>query len=306
MVELHIDTDIGGDVDDLCAVAMALGWPGVRLASISTVHDLDGTRAALAERVVELAERVDEVIVVRGASSTLSGRGVPAVDEAERYWGYSPRPEGPSAYATVERLEWNAEFRNTIVAIGPFTNLAVLETLRPGLLAGTKLVVMGGWLDYAPDGFPQWGPEMDWNVQSDQVAARIVYERCDPIVVPLHITLQTYLTETHLTAVEDAGLLPALVARQARLYADQYGHRELGATSYGLPFDFLNFQHDPLAVAVALGWDGVTIEELQVTPVMQDGNLILAPGGDEPLRVVTGVNAEALADVWIDCLRRIH
>jgi hypothetical protein len=33
MVRVHIDTDLGGDPDDACALAFLLGWPKYRVAS---------------------------------------------------------------------------------------------------------------------------------------------------------------------------------------------------------------------------------------------------------------------------------
>ncbi|MCX6029078.1 MAG: hypothetical protein NT169_07215 [Chloroflexi bacterium] len=27
MLKLHLDTDLGGDIDDLCALALVLNWP---------------------------------------------------------------------------------------------------------------------------------------------------------------------------------------------------------------------------------------------------------------------------------------
>jgi hypothetical protein len=37
---VHLDTDIGGDIDDLCALAMLLRWPGVArsLSSSMSLH----------------------------------------------------------------------------------------------------------------------------------------------------------------------------------------------------------------------------------------------------------------------------
>ncbi len=37
MPKLHLDTDIGGDIDDLCALAMVLNWPDVELVAVTTV-----------------------------------------------------------------------------------------------------------------------------------------------------------------------------------------------------------------------------------------------------------------------------
>ena len=36
MTKLHLDTDLGGDIDDLCALAMVLNWPEVDLLAVTT------------------------------------------------------------------------------------------------------------------------------------------------------------------------------------------------------------------------------------------------------------------------------
>ena len=48
MVALHLDTDLGGDIDDLCALAMVLNWPGVELLAVTTNSDDQGRRAGYA------------------------------------------------------------------------------------------------------------------------------------------------------------------------------------------------------------------------------------------------------------------
>ncbi len=48
MKPIHLDTDIGGDTDDLCALAMLLGWPGVELVGVTTCSDSGGLQAGFA------------------------------------------------------------------------------------------------------------------------------------------------------------------------------------------------------------------------------------------------------------------
>jgi purine nucleosidase len=62
----------------------------------------------------------------------------------------------------------------TIVGVGPWTNLALLEVTRPGLLDSTQLIVLGGYVRAVGAGLPAWEPDMDYNVQQDTLAARIV------------------------------------------------------------------------------------------------------------------------------------
>ena len=46
---VHLDTDLGGDTDDACALALLLGQAGVELAGITTVADRAGRRASAGE-----------------------------------------------------------------------------------------------------------------------------------------------------------------------------------------------------------------------------------------------------------------
>lgn len=60
MLKIHIDTDIGGDIDDLCALAMALKWEGTDLVGVTTVaehvgtNQLGGKRAGMVRYVLGL------------------------------------------------------------------------------------------------------------------------------------------------------------------------------------------------------------------------------------------------------------
>jgi inosine-uridine nucleoside N-ribohydrolase len=54
VLKLHLDTDLGGDIDDLCALAMVLNWPDVELLAITTVADDEGKRAAYTRYALEL------------------------------------------------------------------------------------------------------------------------------------------------------------------------------------------------------------------------------------------------------------
>jgi hypothetical protein len=58
-VRIHLDTDLGGDPDDACALAMVLGWPGADLVGVTTTTDPGGRRAGYVARCLELAGRRD-------------------------------------------------------------------------------------------------------------------------------------------------------------------------------------------------------------------------------------------------------
>ncbi|HWC32263.1 MAG TPA: nucleoside hydrolase, partial [Actinomycetota bacterium] len=66
MTAIHLDTDLGSDTDDLCALAMLLGWPGVELVGVTTCIDPDGSRVGFVRPALEVGGRPN-VPVARGA-----------------------------------------------------------------------------------------------------------------------------------------------------------------------------------------------------------------------------------------------
>jgi purine nucleosidase len=297
VARIHLDTDLGSDTDDLCALAMLLGWPEATVTGVTTCTDPGGLRAGMTAYALEVAGRPD-VPLAAGAAGTLAPPMVPF--DFPDYWPepIAPRPSPPGA--ALDLLAAGTEAGATVVAVGPFTNLALLEAARPGLLGRARVVVMGGHVPAAGPGLPPWGAEEDFNLQQDHRAARVVLEACDPVVVPLSATAQVHLRAAHLPRLRAAGPLGALLADQAEAHARDQGTRELGRAWAGLPDDLLNFQHDPLACAVALGWEGATVAEVPVRLEAGGGRLRMTEAaGARPLRVVTAVDGPGFAAAWL-------
>jgi hypothetical protein len=106
---------------------------------------------------------------------------------------------------------------------------------------------------------------MDYNVQQDTLAVRIVWERCDPLVVQLSGTLDATVVKAHLPRLREGGMLARLIARQSELYGADGDMNRLGRVHPGLPDDLLNFHYGPLAGADAACWDGVRVKELRLS-----------------------------------------
>ena len=70
-MQIHLDTDFGGDPDDACALAFLLGSPDVAIVGISTNLDVEGRRAGCVAHYLKLARRSD-IPVAAGAGATLS------------------------------------------------------------------------------------------------------------------------------------------------------------------------------------------------------------------------------------------
>jgi purine nucleosidase len=233
-----------------------------------------------------------------------AGRRYPELgypDEAS-YWPGRILPlPGPLENA-IQLLKQSIEQEATIIAIGPFTNLYVLDLQYPGILKRAKLFLMGGYVYPIRPGFPNWGNDMDWNIQVDVRSARHVIENSNPTIIPLTVTVETALRRAHLGDLRKAGSLGELLARQAEAFAvDEQNEKRFGQTCEGLPDDIINFLHDPLACAIALGYeDGIEFDEVPLT--LEEVNGFLHERVDSSgwkFRIVTKINGPHFNDFWL-------
>lgn len=302
MLKLHLDTDIGGDIDDLCALAMVLNWPDVELLAVTTVAEHQGKRAGYARYALRLAGRED-VAVAAGADVSLGCyRPWPGLPHEHVYWPEPIPPAPTSLDQALSLLECSIEQGAIIAAIGPYTNLALLEKRSPGALRRARLYLMGGYVFSPREGFPAWGNDVDYNVQADVESSLYVIQRSSPTFVPLAVTVETALRRAYLPTLGRAGPLAQLIARQAEAFARDEGYEaQFGQTCQGLPEDIINFQHDSLACAIALGWnEGVEISEIPLKSEIRDGWLYQEiDGGGTSTSVVTRVNGNRFNELWL-------
>ena len=307
MLKLHLDTDLGGDIDDLCALAMVLNWPGVELLAVTTNSDDRGRRAGYTRYALGLAGRED-IAVAAGADVSLDCYRVrPGLPDENVYWP-EPIPPAPTPLdQALSLLERSIKQGANIAAIGAYTNLALLENRSPGILRRARLYLMGGYVFPPREGFPLWGNDMDWNVQVDVESAHYVLQHSSPTLVPLSVTVETSLRRAHLATLRQSGPLAQLIARQAEAFAKEWNNEvQYGQTCKGLPEDTINFQHDPLACAIALGWnEGVEIREVPLKLEIKDGWLCQTVDDSGKLtKVVTRVNGGKFNEFWLSTVAR--
>lgn len=307
MVRIHLDTDIGSDIDDLCALAMVLGWPGAELTGVSTAAEDGGRRAGYVHRALTLAGRTGIPVAAGIDMASNLFRFAPGYPPDQEYWGRPVEPRPGPADAAIEMLRQAVESGAAVVALGPWTNLAELERRHPGILESATLFLMGGSVPQATrDGFPRWGPEWDYNINLDPEGAALVLERSRPTIIPIGATAQTWVGRATLPVLRRSGPLGELIATQAEAYGrDNRVEEQFGRSFSGLPIDILNFLHDPLACAVALGWDGISVETLPLAWGMRDGRFCqwVDPAG-RPTRVVVQADGAALEEEWLRAVER--
>lgn len=300
-MKLHLDTDIGGDLDDLCALAMLLRWPGVELTGITTAAEQGGRRAGYVRYTLALAGR-DDVPVAAGADVTVPPyRYVPDYPPDEVLWPEPIAPAPGPIEQALRLLKRSIEAGAVVVGIGPFTNLRLLDEAYPGILPRANLVLMGGSVFPIRAGYPRFRNEDDYNIQMDVPSTRYVLGHSNPLLVPVSVTAETALRRSYAPALRAAGPLGELLARQTEAWTLlNPENAEYGRIYAGLPDDFVNFQHDPLACAVALGWNGATIADVPLALEERDGWLHEWPDpAGRRLRLVTRVDGPRFDAHWL-------
>jgi purine nucleosidase len=306
MIKVHLDTDLGGDIDDICALALLLKRKDVQITGVTTVCDNLGQRAGYARYVLDLEGR-REIPVAAGAEADggyfREPYGLPPHDA---YWSEPVAARPGPVEAGLELIKNSLDQGALIAGIGPFTNLRLFGEKYPGYLEQARLFLMGGFLYPARAGFPQWGNEMDFNVQADVRSAHYAITHGGQVtLIPLAMTEETALRRAYLPALRRAGGLASLIAAQAEAFAVEYHNETLiGGAWPGVHKDLINFQHDPLACAIALGWDtGAEFEEGALEVAEQDGWLVECFGGaGRPVRVLTRVDGEAFSRYWVEVM----
>ncbi len=192
-VPVILDTDIGGDIDDAFALALALASPEIDLRAVTTVSADAYTRALLACRLLHAAGR-DDVPVAAGRPRR-SQPDMKGQLEHGLNGSFRNRPVAELAPEFLYRKLQAEPGRLTLVAIGDLTNIGRLLTDHPEVKPWIKrIVLMGGAVRVGYNGKPPvvW----EWNIHSDIPAAQVVFSSGVPLlVVPLDATTMVKLEE---------------------------------------------------------------------------------------------------------------
>ena len=304
MLHYHLDTDFGGDPDDFAALLMLLGLPDVRLTGITTVLDDTGHRAGAVWQVLEAAGRTD-IPLCAGARMGLTNSVRAGI--REDFWpDVVPRPanEPGESITTLERSMW---MRSVLTLIGPYTNAAMFERVRGGLMRERRIVHMGGYIAAPPAGYPQWTAADDFNIQFDTRALEETYKSfADITMVPMAVAMQAWIIESDVDRIEASGPLGQRLARQIRIWEVDQGWREIGECHEAFPNDLAGIMWDPVTALIATGWEGATREEVHLMPYIEDG-IIHFERDDEngrPVTVVTSIDTEAFREVLLRAIER--
>jgi purine nucleosidase/pyrimidine-specific ribonucleoside hydrolase len=243
-----IDTDIGDDIDDALALALALRSPEIELRGVTTVFGDTQLRARLAAHLLHVFGRGD-VPVAAGLRTPLQPRhrpsGVPQaaiLDDCTGLPSLVSTP-GPELIAQVAMAHHG---RLTLLCLGPLTNVAAALSIEPRLFMAIGSIVMMGGSSGLP--FPEW------NVRSDAKAARTVLAAGIPVtMLGWNVTTRCQLREEDIERLQNDGSPQADLL--SRLLAVWQRHRPRWHPR-------LPYLHDPLAVLALYSPELLQFEEM--------------------------------------------
>ncbi len=293
VVPLVVDTDVGSDVDDALALALAVRHPGLDLQAVTTVSSRPEVRAGMARRLLDVAGAPDVPVAV-GRSVAGDDRNVIG-DEHRRLL---PAPEGATFGDGVELL---AGLRGGALAtIGQVTNVAAALERAPAMpRAVGELTVMGGVFEpFAGRDGVVHGAARDWNLVLDPPAAvRVLGAGWRLRFVPLDVTFGAPLLHSHVERLRGGDALCVLLAD----LVEAWGRRALtrGASEVAA------YLHDPLTVACVTECEFVEAVRLPVSAVLDPSGLahtVVDPTEGHSATVVRRVDAPAFADWLVETL----
>ena len=188
--KIIIDTDIGDDIDDAFAVALALRSPELQILGITTTFGDTETRAKLLDRFLAEVGRPD-IPVAAGAPTPPKGTFT------QRRYAESGRFAKPPSHPDAVVFLLDQIRRNpgqiTLLAIGPLMNVGAAIDKDPATFHQLKRVIMmGGSIKrgYGDLGFgPPTPPEPEWNILNDIPSAQKLFVAGVPLfVMPLDAT----------------------------------------------------------------------------------------------------------------------
>ncbi len=237
-LKVIIDTDIGDDIDDAFALLFAMKLD-FDIIGITTVFENTVQRARITKKILKLYGNGYENVPV------YAGYGTPLAKACENYpdlCQYTPdidydeyTPDSTDENDAISFIiDSCKKYKEdlTVIAIGPFTNIArVIERDKDALNLAGDVVIMGGAY------FKQYS---DWNVICDVEAAEIMFNNVKNIkCLGADVTHKLKISES-----DDERIIQAKSSDITKYISLLYGKWKKASSSIGV-------LHDPLAIFYA-------------------------------------------------------
>jgi inosine-uridine nucleoside N-ribohydrolase len=183
-----IDTDVGDDIDDAFALAIALQDPRLDVIGITTAWGDTRTRTLLVRRLLATLGR-QNVVVAQGPATPNT------TPFTQKKWAMGAADTAPAADA-IEFIRDQVRKRPgeiTLIALAPLSNIEALQRRDPEAIRKLRQVVLMGGSIYAGynlgGAIPVAQPHAEYNVVSAPQGLRILLESRIPVkMFPLDST----------------------------------------------------------------------------------------------------------------------
>ena len=187
--KIIIDTDIGDDIDDAFALALAMRSPELEIMGVTTGFGDTETRAKLVDRFLGEAGRQD--IPVAAGVPTQNKNPLSQRRYAEG--GHFAKSSHPAAIDFLLEQIRRYPGQITLIAIGPLMNVGgAIDKDAATFRKLKRVVLMGGCIrrGYGDLGYtPARGPQPEWNILNDIPSAQKLFASGVPVaVMPLDST----------------------------------------------------------------------------------------------------------------------
>jgi inosine-uridine nucleoside N-ribohydrolase len=201
--KIIIDSDIGDDIDDAFAVALALSSPEFQLLGFSASFGDTPTRAKMLDRMLGELGRSD-IPVAQGIPANVNLNAFTQRRYAEG--GSFARATHPGSVDFILDQARKYPGQVTLVAIGPLPNIgAAIDKDAATFRKLKRVVIMGGSIRTMNDPYgvaPPIAPHPEWNIKNDIAAAKKLFAAGVPLqVLPLDSTANLKLHEVARTAL---------------------------------------------------------------------------------------------------------
>jgi purine nucleosidase len=187
--KIIVDTDIGDDVDDAFALALAVQSPELEVLGMTTTFGDTEARAKITDRFLGEIGRADIPVLAGKPTATKNPMSQRHYIDA----GHFTKPSHPDAVDFLLEQIRKHPGEITLVAIGPLMNVGAAIDKDPSTFRKLKRVVlMGGSVrrGYGDMGYtPPVPPMPEWNILNDIPSAQKLFASGVPLfVMPLDST----------------------------------------------------------------------------------------------------------------------
>ncbi|CAH0119777.1 Pyrimidine-specific ribonucleoside hydrolase RihB [Paenibacillus sp. CECT 9249] len=299
MNRVIIDTDIGSDIDDAMAIALAMRSPEITIEGITTVYGDAHLRARMVAKMLQYGGRQDVPVFAGIDRPLLHNRevwmagheGVGLIEESEELLY-----EDKHAVDFIVETVMANPGQITLIPIGPLTNIAASIVREPRIARNVKeIILMGGVARLGDNGADI--RHVEHNIVSDPESASLVFRSGAPIVmVGLDVTLKVVISERERRQLLESGdsLNVALAGMMERWF--QYNNEDF------------TFMHDPLTVALVIDRSLVKTKKMKVNVEydhrLKTGQTIAVQAEDANVDICLDVDPDRMVKLLMERLLR--